>query len=61
MGDLNNRAEQEKVLKEILSRYDDDTQRLYWEILKMYSEKGSAMTKSKVREEILERVKGVVK
>lgn len=61
MADLNNKAEQERVLKEILSRYDEDTQRLYWGILKDYSEKGSAMTKSKVREEILEKVKGVVK
>ena len=61
MSDLNNKTEQERVLKEILSRYDDDTQKLYWGILKMYSEKGSAMPKSKVREEILERVKGVIK
>ena len=61
MGDLNSKSEQQKVLKEILSRYDEDTQKLYWSVLKMYSEKGSAMSKSKVREEMLERVKEVVK
>ena len=61
MVDLNSKTEQEKVLKDILSRYDDETQKLYFSILKMYSDKGSAMTKSAVRNEILEKVKEVVK
>ena len=61
MSDLNTKTEQEKVFKEILSRYDGDTRDLYFSILKMYSEKGAGMTKKAVRDEILDKVKEAVK
>ena len=61
MSDVNGKAEQERVLNDIFSRYDDDTKKLYVGILKFYSDRGTSMPKSKAREEILERIKGVIK
>ena len=61
MSDLNTKSEQEKVFREILSRYDKDTCDLYFDILKTYSTRGAGMTKKAVRDEILDKVKEVVK
>ena len=61
MSDVSNKTEQERVLNDIFSRYDDDTKKLYLRILKFYNDRGTSMPKSKVREEIMERIKGVVK
>jgi len=61
MGDLSNKAEQEKVLNEIFSRYDESTKHLYLDILKFYSDKGANLSKSKVREEIMDKIRGIVK
>ena len=61
MSDLNNKAEQERVLKDILSRYDETTTKLYFSILKMYNDKGASMSKKAVRDDILDKVKEAVK
>jgi len=60
MSDLNSRVEQEKILSDIFSQYDEKTRKLYMDILKMYSDKGASMPNSKVKEEILDEIKEVV-
>ncbi|OJU18684.1 MAG: hypothetical protein BGN88_09435 [Clostridiales bacterium 43-6] len=59
MEDIMKSTEQEEFEK-ILSHYDKPTQQLYFEILKMYSDMGTQMSKSMIKNEILDKVKGVV-
>ena len=60
MSELSNKAEHENVLNEIFSHYNENTRNLYLGILKVYSDKGANMAKSKVKEDMLDKIKGVV-
>lgn len=58
---MKSKQEQQAVLVAILDKYDKCTQKLYSDILRMYTEKGAHSTKTAMRNEILDMVKEATK
>jgi len=58
---VNTIKDQQDALRKILSKYDSATQKLYFDILKLYSDIGSQAPKTTMRREIMAIVKEVVK
>lgn len=58
---MKTKQEQEAALKAIMDKYDPTTRKLYSEILNLVAEKGTYSTKTAMRGEILDKVKGALK
>ena len=58
---MKTKQEQESALKAIMDKYEPEVRTLYRDILALVTQKSAYSTKKGMREEILDRVKGVIK
>jgi hypothetical protein len=58
---MKSKAEQEAEFKEIMDKYDPKTQKLYYDILRVYTDEAPHQTKTAMRGKILDMVKEAVK
>ena len=58
---MKTKQEQESALKAIMDKYEPEVRTLYRDILALVTQKNSYSTSKKMREEILDKVKGAIK